>query len=128
MYSTMNWSMEYFPEFATEIRRFIGSHVFQQPADISAFDNEYTRKLFLELNRTDDFETALENYRIVRLLWDLVGTELANRNFQYELFYAGPPHITRMRVYDHFKWDDLTAPVSRLLADTSSAEEAKVSA
>jgi 4-hydroxyphenylacetate 3-monooxygenase len=116
MYATSNWSMEYFSDFATEMRRMLASHAFQQPADVSAFDDDYTRKLFLELNRTDDFDVAMDRYRLIRLMWSLVGTELASRNHQYELFYAGPPHVTRSRVYDYFDWESAESRVDEFLA------------
>jgi 4-hydroxyphenylacetate 3-monooxygenase len=122
MYATSNWSMEYFSDFATEMRRMLASHAFQQPADVGAFDDEYTRKLFLELNRTDDFEVALGRYRLIRLMWGMVGSELASRNNQYELFYAGPPHVTRSRMYDYFDWESAEARVDEFLAQTAAAD------
>lgn len=123
MYATSNWSMEYFSDFATEMRRMLASHAFQQPADVSAFDDEYTRKLFLELNRTDDFDVAMDRYRLIRLMWSMVGTELASRNNQYELFYAGPPHVTRSRVYDFFDWESAEARVDEFLAQAQDVGE-----
>jgi 4-hydroxyphenylacetate 3-monooxygenase len=123
MYATSNWSMEYFSDFATEMRRLLASHAFQQPADVGAFDDEYTRKLFLELNRTDDFEVALGRYRLIRLMWGLVGSELASRNNQYELFYAGPPHVTRSRMYDYFDWKSAETRVDEFLAQTAGDDD-----
>ncbi|MBT2555913.1 4-hydroxyphenylacetate 3-hydroxylase N-terminal domain-containing protein [Arthrobacter sp. ISL-5] len=120
MYATSNWSMEYFPEFAKEIQIMLASHAFQQPADVSAFDDEYTRSLFLELNRTEDFDSALEKYRLIRLMWNLVGSELASRNQQYELFYAGPPHVTRTRMWDFFDWGSAEARVEDFLAQDTT--------
>lgn len=122
MYANSNWSMEYFSDFATEMRRMLASHAFQQPADVTAFDNVYTRKLFMELNRTDDFDVALDRYRLVRLVWSMVGSELASRSNQYELFYAGPPHVTRSRMFDYFDWETAEARVDEFLAQTGSAD------
>lgn len=120
MYATSNWSMEYFSDFSTEMRRMLASHAFQQPADVSAFDDDYTRTLFLELNRTDDFNVALERYRLVRLMWAMVGSELASRNNQYELFYAGPPHVTRGRMFDAFDWASAEERVDDFLVQTAA--------
>ncbi|GAA3752847.1 4-hydroxyphenylacetate 3-hydroxylase N-terminal domain-containing protein [Spinactinospora alkalitolerans] len=122
MYANSNWSMEYFSDFATEMRHMLASHAFQQPADVGAFGNEYTRKLFLELHRTDDFEVAMSRYRLIRLMWGMVGSELASRNNQYELFYAGPPHVTRSRMYDCFDWESAEARVDAFLAQTAAAD------
>jgi 4-hydroxyphenylacetate 3-monooxygenase len=74
----------------------------------------------MELNRTDDFDVALDRYRLIRLVWNLVGSELASRNNQYELFYAGPPHVTRSRMFDYFDWETAEARVDEFLAQTGS--------
>jgi 4-hydroxyphenylacetate 3-monooxygenase len=52
----------------------------------------------------------------------MVGSELASRNNQYELFYAGPPHVTRSRMYDYFDWESAEARVDEFLAQTAGAD------
>lgn len=55
-------------------------------------------------------------------MWGMVGSELASRNNQYELFYAGPPHVTRSRMYDCFDWESAEARVDAFLAQTAAAD------
>ena len=104
MYATMSWTMEYYPQFAHDIRELLGSHPFQQPADASIYDNPITAEMFAKFSLGDNV-ASLERYKLMRLAWDLVGTEFASRHTQYEMFYAGPKHVTRGRAGFFFRWD-----------------------
>jgi 4-hydroxyphenylacetate 3-monooxygenase len=115
MYATMSWSMEYFPEFVKGIRELLGSHPFQQPADASVFDNPETAEIFSEFYLAQK-DQAIEKYKLMKLAWDLVGTEFANRHTQYEMFYAGPTHVTRGRLGYYFDWKIVDADAERCLA------------
>ena len=104
MYATMSWTMEYYPQFVSDIRELLGSHPFQQPANSSVFTNDATKNIF-ESFYLAPVEEAVEKYTLFKLAWDLVGTEFASRHTQYEMFYAGPKHVTRGRLGFYFNWD-----------------------
>ncbi len=53
----------------------------------------------------------------LKLMWDFVGTEFAGRQQQYELFYAGQPHINDVRVFDTFDWQQGVDLVDRALVE-----------
>ena len=42
---------------------------------------------------------------LLKLLWDLVGTEFAGRQLQYEMFYASAQHIADVQVFKSFDWE-----------------------
>ncbi len=115
MYATMSWSMEYYPEFVRGIRELLGSHPFQQPADASVFGNPETAEIFQKFYVASPDE-AVERYKLMKLAWDLVGSEFANRHTQYEMFYAGPAHVTRGRLGYYFNWDLVAKDTERCLA------------
>lgn len=115
MYATMSWSMDYYAEFARNIRLLIGSHPFQQPADVSVFSNPETSEIFSKFYLTSTSEEAIERYKLMRLAWDLVGSEFASRHTQYEMFYAGPPHVTRGRLGYFFNWKVVEEAADRCL-------------
>lgn len=103
LYATMSWTCEIYPEFAETFRDLLGSSPFQVPARDDVFENQYTAELvsaFLELPATD----VLDRYRLIKVAWDLVGTEFAARHLQYETLYAGPKHVTRGRAGHFFDW------------------------
>ena len=122
MYATMSWTMEYYPEFVHEIRELLGSHPFQQPADSSIYDNEVTADMFARFTLTDA-PASLEHYKLMRLAWDLVGSEFASRHTQYEMLYAGPKHVTRGRAGFFFRWDTVDEAAREALASLGGYEE-----
>ena len=61
-------------------------------------------------------QTAKERMKLVRLAWDLVGSEFAGRHMQYEKFYAGPGFVMNAYSYHNCPWDELGEIVEGLLA------------
>ena len=122
MYATMAWTTRTFPQLMEIVRRLLGSHSFQQPADISVFDNEVTADLYSRFTLQDK-EHAIERYKLMRLAWDLVGSEFASRHIQYEMFYNGAPHVALNRVWHFFRWEKIDAQVERALRSIGSYED-----
>ncbi|MGE3936036.1 MAG: 4-hydroxyphenylacetate 3-hydroxylase family protein [Rhodospirillaceae bacterium] len=121
MYATMSWTMEYYPEFVRIVRELLGSHPFQQPADATVFDNPVTADIFAKFS-AGGARASIERYKLMRLAWDLVGSEFASRHAQYEMFYAGPRHVTRGRAGYYFRWDVVDREAERALARLGSFE------
>jgi 4-hydroxyphenylacetate 3-monooxygenase len=38
----------------------------------------------------------------MKLAWDIVGSEFASRHHQYEMFYAGAPHMVKGFMYRNY--------------------------
>jgi 4-hydroxyphenylacetate 3-monooxygenase len=122
MYATMAWSTTNYQHFINSVRELLGSHPFQQPADVSVFDNPRTRELYSRFVMSEP-EEAVERYKLMRLAWDLVGTEYASRHSQYELFYNGAQHVNRMRVWHFFRWDVVEKDAERALKSLGGYRE-----
>jgi 4-hydroxyphenylacetate 3-monooxygenase len=122
MYSTMAWTTRSFPRFMEIVRKLLGSHSFQQPADISVFDNPVTSDLYSRFT-LEDKEKAIERYKLMRLAWDLVGTEFASRHTQYEMFYNGAPHVAMNRVWHFFRWEHVDEEVDRALKSIGTYDD-----
>ena len=103
-YATMAYTLEYFPEFAQVLRELLGSHPFQQPSDLSIFENPETSDIYSKFAMAEP-EDAFEKYKLMKLAWDLIGTEFASRHTSYEMFYNGAKHVARMRAHHYFRWD-----------------------
>jgi Aromatic ring hydroxylase len=54
--------------------------------------------------------------KLLKLVWDLVGSEFAGRHEQYEMFYAGAPFLVRSRMSQVYDFDRATALVDRVMA------------
>jgi 4-hydroxyphenylacetate 3-monooxygenase len=64
---------------------------------------------------------AQERVKLMKLLWDSVGSEFAGRHGLYELMWAAPPEVTRVETYQHTLDsgldEDLCALVDTCMAD-----------
>jgi 4-hydroxyphenylacetate 3-monooxygenase len=116
MYATMAWSCEEFPQFVESMRELLGSAPFQMPANASALVDSGAREIFSEFTMLEGGELD-ERYKLMKLAWDLVGSEFANRHLQYEMFYAGPKHVTRGRASHYFEWPVAVATAERALGE-----------
>ncbi len=122
MYSTMAYTMEYYPEFIQVMRELLGSHPFQQPADVTVFENPVTAEIYGKFAMAEP-TAAIERYKIMRLAWDLIGSEFASRHTQYEMFYNGAKHVARGRAFQHFRWDVVDAEAARALQSLGGYKE-----
>ena len=122
MYATMDWTTLTIHSSMNVSVELLGSHPFQQPADVSVFDNPVTSDLYSRF-MLEESEDAIERYKLMRLAWDLVGTEFASRHTQYEMFYNGAQHVNRIRVWHFFRWEKIDAQVERALRSIGSYEE-----
>jgi 4-hydroxyphenylacetate 3-monooxygenase len=59
--------------------------------------------------------SARERVKLLKLMWDLVGTEFAGRQLQYEMFYSAAQHIADRHVFRSFDWETGREHVDRLL-------------
>src|SRR5439155_20297762 len=51
--------------------------------------------------------------KLLKLLWDAIGSEFGARHLQYEMFYAGEPSAIKGREFRSFDW----AAAERLVDD-----------
>ncbi len=122
MYSTMAYTMEYYPEFIQVMRELLGSHPFQQPADVSVFENPVTSDIYSRFAMAEP-DVAINRYKLMRLAWDLIGSEFASRHTQYEMFYNGAKHVARGRAYQAFRWDVVDDEAERALESLGGYNE-----
>jgi len=124
MYSTMAYTMEFYPEFIQTMRELMGSHVFQQPADISVFANPVTAEIYSKFSMAETRD-SVQRYKLMRMAWDLIGSEFASRHLQYEMFYNGAKHVARARAYGHFRWEVVDAVAEEALASIGNVRTSK---
>ena len=61
---------------------------------------------------------AWERVKLLKLMWDLVGTEFAGRQLQYEMFFSAAQHVVDRQVFRAYDWDKGRSHVHRLLKDS----------
>ena len=53
--------------------------------------------------------------KLLRLAWDMLGSEMAGRHAQYEKFYAGPGFIMNLYSFQMCPWQELDRIVSDIM-------------
>jgi 4-hydroxyphenylacetate 3-monooxygenase len=50
--------------------------------------------------------SAEERVKVLKLAWELIGSEFAGRQHQYEMFYSAAKQIVDARVFAHYPWSE----------------------
>lgn len=114
MYGAMSWCSENYGRFVGELRTLLGGGAFNLPASISVLDDQQLASIFHDYWTTPQID-AIDRFKLIRTAWDLVGTEFAGRQLQYEQFYAGASMIIAGHNFREAPWDDFSAAASRLV-------------
>jgi 4-hydroxyphenylacetate 3-monooxygenase len=101
-----------YPEIITTVRGMMGGSVIQLPSSEGELMNAGTAADFDRYVRWPE-TPATERIKLLKLLWDFIGSEFGSRHIQYEMFYAGEPPVVRLREYRNFDW----AGAQRLVDD-----------
>jgi 4-hydroxyphenylacetate 3-monooxygenase len=115
VYAALNWCTENHSEIIDLLRELCGGGVFQMPADSSVMDDPALKRQFETYWATPQL-AALDRMKLFKLAWDLVGSEFAGRQQQYEKFYAGASFIVRNHNFREAPWDDFHKVVDDLMA------------
>lgn len=60
---------------------------------------------------------ARDRIKLIKLIWDFVGTEFAGRQLQYEMFYSAAQPVVNRRMFRAWDWPAARAMVERFLAE-----------
>ncbi|MGZ8520916.1 MAG: 4-hydroxyphenylacetate 3-hydroxylase family protein [Candidatus Binatia bacterium] len=115
LYASQVYQQAMYPALLNQIRGLLGGSLIQLPASVdelrapaSAADIErYVRW---------PHAGAVERVKLLKLLWDAVGSEFASRHLQYEMFYAGEPPAIQLREFRNFDWAAAEELVDKCLA------------
>jgi len=114
MYAALNWCTESHSAIIDQLRELAGGGVFQMPASVDVMHDPELRKLFETYWQTPQLP-ALDRMKLFKLVWDMVGSEFAGRQQQYEKFYAGASFIIRNHSYREAPWEMFHGVVDGLL-------------
>jgi len=115
MYAALNWSQEHHTEIVDSLRGLMGANPLQMPGDASLLDDPALRQQFEESFATPYME-PVARWKLLKLAWDLVGSEFAGRHQLYERFYAGTSTIVRSQNHREAPWDAYHRLVDDLVA------------
>ena len=59
--------------------------------------------------------SSRDRVALLKLMWDLVGTEFGGRQLQYEMFFSAAQHVADLHVFRSFDWEPGRRHVRRSL-------------
>ena len=84
------------------------------PASINVVKNKNLKKEFETYFQTPQLD-ATSRMQLFKLAWDVVGSEFAGRQQQYEKFYAGASFIIKNHSYRETPWDYFDGVVDNVM-------------
>ena len=114
-YAQMVLQPELHNRILAAIRDLVGGGVIQLPSSVEDFMNP---AIAADIERyiQSPGTPAKERVKLMKLVWDALGSEFAGRHAQYEMFYAGAPFVTKGHMYRNYDFAGAKALVERALA------------
>jgi 4-hydroxyphenylacetate 3-monooxygenase len=98
------------------VRELAGGAFQQLPSAEAGFTSPETRA-DLERFMRGATASARERVKLLKLVWDFVGTEFGGRQLQYEMFYSAAQPVVNTRMFRSYDWQRATAAVDRCLGE-----------
>jgi len=115
LYAAQVQSQEMYPVIINTIRELAGGALLMLPSSAADFANPELERI-IGLTQVSPAMTGQERVKLLKLIWDAVGSEFASRHQQYEMFYAGAQFVTRGHSFRTYDWDRATALSTNLMS------------
>jgi 4-hydroxyphenylacetate 3-monooxygenase len=114
LYSAMALQSELNGRMLEIIRELAGSALITLPSSVRDFESGETASDVQRYMRSASSD-AKSKVALMRLAWDLIGSEFGGRQQQYEKFYGGASFLVKQNVYRNFDFKRATALVDAAL-------------
>jgi 4-hydroxyphenylacetate 3-monooxygenase len=124
LYAMMGIHPEIYNRVIQIVKEVSGAGFLQVPSSIEDLHNPEIRgdldKYLAAPNATAD-----ERIKLMKLAWDMIGSEFAGRHQQYEMFYGGAPFVTRMLSHMNYDYSHAEGMVDQFMAQYGATRPAK---
>jgi 4-hydroxyphenylacetate 3-monooxygenase len=103
IYAAMNLQRRHAPDLMRTLRELAGGAFIAVPSSERAFVGDETAEDMRRYFQAGD-TPAETRVKLLKLIWDLVGTEFGGRQLQYDMFYSAAQHVADMRLYRWYDW------------------------
>jgi 4-hydroxyphenylacetate 3-monooxygenase len=114
LYANQTLQSSLYPEVVQMVREMLSGSLLELPSSVDELRNPETAADLHRYVRWPESD-AVERIKVLKLLWDLVGSEFAGRHLQYEMFYAGQPAVVKMKARAAYDWETAERLVQRCL-------------
>jgi 4-hydroxyphenylacetate 3-monooxygenase len=115
VYAPMCLQTEIYPRALDILRDLSGGAIVALPSSYRELVEEDTREDMRRYLGTTGV-CAIDRVKLMKLAWDIVGSEFAGRHLQYEMFYAGASFVTKGYAYRNYGYGESIARVDDFLA------------
>lgn len=119
-FATMTLQSDFYPRLLHLVRDLCGGGIIQLPSSVHDYDNDEARGDLERYVQSPGYPSK-ERVKLMKLAWDMVGSEFASRHQQYEMFYAGAPFLVRMRMGQVYDFGRSAELVDKVLAGYNDA-------
>ncbi len=116
IYAGMSLQRRLVVDLLRAIRELAGGAFQALPSSEAAFTSAETRADTERYYRSTA-APARARVKLLKLVWDFVGTEFGGRQLQYEMFYSAAQPVVNTRMFRSYDWAAATALVDRCLAE-----------
>lgn len=116
IYAGMSLQRRLVVDFMRSLRELAGGAFQAVPSSLAAFESAETRADTERYYRSSA-ASARERVKLIKLIWDLVGTEFGGRQLQYEMFYSAAQPVVNRRMFRSYDWTAARAMVDRCLGE-----------
>ena len=115
LYASQVFQQAMYPALLNQMRGLTGGSLIQLPATVKELGSPESAA---DIERYVRWPKAggRERVKLLKLLWDALGSEFGSRHLQYEMFYAGEPAAIQSREFRSFNWAEAEGLVDRCLA------------
>jgi len=92
-----------YPEFIDAIRGLSGGGLIMVPSSVADFDGGEVEQIIHASQRSPVTDSE-GRVKLMKLVWDAIGSEFGSRHLQYEMFYSGPQFAIRGNAYRFHDW------------------------
>src|SRR5215470_11437060 len=116
VYAGMSLQRRLIVDMLRAIRELAGGAFQQLPSSEASFTSAETRA-DVERFMRGATASARERVKLLKLVWDFVGTEFGGRQLQYEMFYSAAQPVVNTRMFRAYDWARAKAAVDRCLGE-----------
>lgn len=114
-FSVQTLQSDFYPKLLHLVRDLVGGGVIQLPSGVGDFANPEAAADLERYVQSPGYPSR-DRVKLLKLVWDLIGSEFAGRHEQYEMFYAGAPFLVRSRMVQVYDFDRATGLVDSIMA------------
>src|SRR5215831_4808967 len=114
MYAAQVLTQELYPRIIDKIRGLVGGALIMLPSSVRDWDDPQLSAIIGKTQRSPA-ATSRERVKFLKLAWDAIGSEVASRYLQYEMFYPGARFVSCGHSFRTYDWAAAGALVDLLL-------------